>query len=405
MNVIDLFAGAGGLSEGFVQAGYSMLGHVEMDKHAASTIQTRMIYHNLKSRGLLSVYKDYARGKISRDEIIKKYDMQEIVDSVICEKIDENYSDTISRLKKIVGNQKVDLIIGGPPCQAYSYIGRARDINKMKNDERNYLYKYYVEFLKAFKPKVFVFENVPGLISAGKGKYLEDMRNLMKDAGYETDYKILNAVDYGVPQNRRRVILIGWNKESKITGYPEIDKVTREYKVNNFLEDLPKLTSDDGVTYLEHHDTGSLLKTLGITDSEFDILLDHITRPHNERDLEIYKYAVELKNKGENLKYNNLPDYLKTHKNQTSFLDRFKVVDSKAAGSHTVVAHIGKDGHFYIHPDLSQNRSLSVREAARLQTFPDNFIFEGPRNSRFKQIGNAVPVMLAYKIAESLKSS
>ncbi len=405
MNAIDLFAGAGGLSEGFTQAGFNVIGHVEMDPHAVSTIQTRMIYHALKKKGLIDVYKNYVNGQITRDEVIKKYDLNEVADSVICEKIDDNYKETIKRLKKIVGRQKVDIVVGGPPCQAYSYIGRARDTNKMKNDERNYLYRYYVEFLKAFKPKVFVFENVPGLVSAGKGKYLKEMRELMKEAGYETDYRIVNAAEYGVPQNRRRVILIGWNKASKLQGYPELQKIDRTYVVQDFLKDLPVLSAGGGSEVAQSSEENFLLEELGIIDKSFNILIDHRTRPHNDRDLEIYRLAVNLKNNGENLRYNNLPDRLKTHKNEKSFLDRFKVVDAKASGAHTVVAHIGKDGHFYIHPDIQQNRSLSIREAARLQTFPDDFLFEGPRSSRYKQIGNAVPVMLAKEIANTVKFS
>lgn len=403
MNVVDLFAGAGGLSEGFVQAGFRVLGHVEMDKHASETLRTRMIYHELRKRGLEDAYKAYIKGEVTRDELIDKYELQDVADSVLCEKIDDNYQDTIRRLKGIVGKQKVDIIIGGPPCQAYSYIGRARDTNRMQNDARNYLYKYYVEFLKAFKPKVFVFENVPGLISAGKGQYLEDMRQLMKEVGYDTDYKILNTVDYGVPQRRRRVILIGWNKESGLSDYPLPETVERTYKVGEIFSDLPTLQAGGGEEVSTVMKTNSLLEQLGIVDSNFNLLIDHRTRPHNARDLEIYRHAVELKSKGESLKYNALPDRLKTHKNQKSFLDRYKVVDEDADGSHTVVAHIGKDGHYYIHPDLKQNRSLSIREAARLQTFPDNYKFEGSRNSRYKQIGNAVPVMFAKKIAEAIK--
>lgn len=404
MNVIDLFAGAGGLSEGFAQAGFNIIGHVEMDRSAADTLRTRMIYYELKKINRLDVYKDYLKGAITREDIIKEFGFEGVIDSVICEKIDDNYKDVIKRLKKIAGGQPIDLIIGGPPCQAYSYIGRARDINRMQDDKRNYLYEYYVEFLKAFKPKVFVFENVPGLITAGGGKYLTDMRDLMDKAGYKTDFKILNAADYGVPQNRRRVILIGWNKKSGINSYPLPPEVERSYKVRDVLADLPSLQAGGGDEISNKTSRNSLLEELGVSSKDFDLLLDHRTRPHNARDLEIYRHAVMLKNRGENLKYNNLPDELKTHKNQSSFLDRFKVVDMDAEGSHTVVAHIGKDGHYYIHPDLSQNRSLSVREAARLQTFPDDYRFEGSRNARYKQIGNAVPVLLGKHIAKTIRS-
>lgn len=403
MNVIDLFAGAGGLSEGFIQAGYSMIGHVEMDKHAANTLRTRMIYHELRKRKLLSVYEDYIKGDITLEEVIEKYNLQDIAESVFCEKIDEDYKSLIGKLRRIVGDRKIDVVVGGPPCQAYSYIGRARDINRMKNDDRNYLYKYYVEFLKAFQPKVFVFENVPGLISAGGGQYLQDMQKLMKKAGYDTDYRILNAVNYGVPQNRRRVILIGWNDESKLDSYPLPNEVKRSYKVKDIFSDLPPLVAGGGAEVQERKARNFILEDIGVASDTFNLLIDHRTRPHNARDLEIYDYAVKLKGRGENLKYNNLPDKLKTHKNEKGFLDRFKVVDENADGSHTVVAHIGKDGHYYIHPDLKQNRSLSIREAARLQTFPDDYKFEGPRNSRYKQIGNAVPVLLAKNIAYEIK--
>ena len=145
-----------------------------------------------------------------------------------------------------------------------------------------------------------------------------------------------------------------------------------------------------------------LLEKLGIMNAEFGLLMDHVSRPNTKQDLEIYKRAVLAKQNGENIKYNQLPGRLKTHNNEEGFLDRFKVVDAKAKGSHTVVAHIAKDGHFYIHPDIKQNRSLTVREAARLQTFPDDYRFEGDRGPRFKQIGNAVPPMLSEIIARVL---
>jgi DNA (cytosine-5)-methyltransferase 1 len=132
------------------------------------------------------------------------------------------------------------------------------------------------------------------------------------------------------------------------------------------------------------------------------VLLDHVARPQSKRDLEIYKIAVKKKNRGINLRYYELPAGLKTHKNETAFLDRFKVVDASGRASHTVIAHIAKDGHYYIHPDIRQNRALTVREAARLQTFPDNFVFEGTRTSQFRQIGNAVPPMLSRIIADEL---
>jgi len=401
--VLDLFAGAGGLSEGFIRAGCDMIGHIEMDKNACSTLITRMIYHALLQKGKMDEYKNYILGKISREALIEKYGLQKERDSVICSKIKEdNYKDLIEQIKTRLNGDSLDMIVGGPPCQAYSYIGRARDEHNMRNDDRNFLYKYYIEFLKALKPKIFVFENVPGLKSAGKGKYLKDMQRLMKKAGYKTDYKILNAADFGVPQNRKRVILVGWTKDSKLKEYPIFKKVERDYLVKDFFANLPTIQAGKEVKTKKFSKQNELLEKLGIVNAEFGLLMDHIARPNTKQDLEIYKRAVLAKQNGENIKYNQLPERLKTHNNEDGFLDRFKVVDDKVRGSHTVVAHIAKDGHFYIHPDIKQNRSITVREAARLQTFPDDYKFEGDRGPRFKQIGNAVPPMLSTVIARAL---
>lgn len=401
--VLDLFAGAGGLSEGFIRAGCNMIGHIEMDKNACSTLVTRMIYHALLKRGKMEEYKKYVLGKMTRDALIEKYGLQKERDSVICSTINEkSCKDLIEQIRSRLGNEKLDMIIGGPPCQAYSHIGRARDDRSMKWDRRKFLYRYYIDFLNAFKPKVFVFENVPGLVSSGDGKYLKDMRRIMNNVGYETDYKILNAVDFGVPQNRRRVILVGWNKESKIKKYPEFNKIKRDYLVKDFLKGLPKIQAGEEIKVRKFSNKNDLLQILEIVDPNFGLLADQVARPNTRKDLEIYKRAVLKKWNGQNIKYNLLPARLKTHKNRDSFLDRFKVVDSEAAGSQTIVAHIGKDGHYYIHPDIKQNRSLTVREAARLQTFPDDYKFEGSRTHQFKQIGNAVPPLFAKLIADSI---
>lgn len=400
--VLDLFAGAGGFSEGFINAGSDMVAHIEMDKDACETIRTRMIYHALKKVGRLNEYEEYLLGKISRAEFAKKYGLQKELDSVIQARIGKNnYPNLIAEVQKKLNGKKLDIIIGGPPCQAYSHIGRASDKKHMRRDERKFLYVYYVEFLKALHPKMFIFENVPGLLSAGKGIYLRKMRQLMKKAGYCTDFRILNAADYGVPQERKRVILIGWNRESSMKSYPEINRVARDYKLADFLDDLPKLKADKGKNRIKFESKSKLLPRLGIV-TGIKILPDHISRPHRKHDLEIYKLAVAYKNNGHNIKYNEIPNRLRTHKNQTGFLDRFKVVDFSAVNSHTVIAHIAKDGHYYIHPDIKQNRSLTVREAARIQTFPDDFIFEGSRTSQFRQIGNAVPPMLSGILAKSI---
>lgn len=401
--VLDLFAGAGGLSEGFIRAGCQIIGHIEIDKKACSTLITRMIYHTLLKRGKFGEYKRYILGKITRDALIERYGLQKERDSVICAKIEkDNYRELIRQIKERLKGQKLDIIIGGPPCQAYSYIGRARDSKNMRRDERNFLYRHYLEFLKALKPKIFVFENVPGLETAGKGKYLRDMRRLMKRAGYNTDYKILNAADFGVPQNRKRVILVGWSKISKLNSYPDFPATERDYVVKDFFAGLPKVQAGTGRRVEKFSKRNILLEKLGIFNPKFGILMDQVARPNTRQDLEIYRRAVLAKQKGENIKYNHLPERLKTHNNEDGFLDRFKVINTNVRGSHTIVAHIAKDGHFYIHPSIKQNRSLTVREAARLQTFPDDYKFEGERGPQFKQIGNAVPPMFARAIANEL---
>lgn len=401
--VLDLFAGAGGFSEGFASAGCDIVAHIEMDKAACDTLRTRMMYHALRKAGKLREYKKYVLGKIDRETLVRENDLQKEYDSVIHAKISQtNYRDLIREVRRRLNGEKLDVIIGGPPCQAYSHIGRSSDKKRMKRDQRKFLYEYYVAFLRALRPSVFVFENVPGLLSAGRGMYLRDMRRLMKRAGYSTDYRILNAADFGVPQERKRVFLIGWRKDAGIDEYPSFQAVERSYGVKDFLDDLPPLKPGEGVSRLRYKGRSSLLRRLGITSRSFSLVLDHLARPQSARDLEIYRIAVKIKNRGKNLRYNELPPRLKTYKNTTSFLDRFRVVDISGRASHTVIAHIANDGHYYIHPDLKQNRALTVREAARLQTFPDDFVFEGTRSAQFRQIGNAVPPMLSKLIAREL---
>lgn len=401
--VLDLFAGVGGLSEGFVEAGCELIGHIEMDHDASMTLETRVVYHALKEKKALGDYKLYLLGKVSMKKLVEKHNLHWLKASVIQAKIaKDNHKELIARIRARLDGDPLDIVVGGPPCQAYSYIGRATDSKGMKRDSRNYLYKYYINFLRALKPKIFVFENVPGLLTANDGKYLDRMRESMKKAGYKTAYKILNAADYGVPQNRKRIILIGWNKHSTLEGYPKFSSVKRTYLVKDFLRDLPKRKPGEGVAAVKRKEKSALLKRLKIADPGLGLLLDHTCRSHTENDLRIYRIAADKLKNGERVRYNLLPASLKTHKNETGFLDRFKVVDFSKPASHTVIAHIAKDGHYYIHPDAKQNRSISVREAARLQTFPDNFKFEGSRNSAFRQIGNAVPPMLSRMIAREL---
>jgi DNA (cytosine-5)-methyltransferase 1 len=412
MNFIDLFAGAGGLSEGFIRAGFTPVAHVEMDKAACNTLLTRTAYHHLKDKSELNTYIRYLKGEINRSDLHKLLPV-EIQKSVINLPIgDETNNQIFQQIDQLKGNKTIDLIIGGPPCQAYSLAGRSRDKNKMKDDSRNYLFVQYARYLEYYKPRFFVFENVLGLLSAKdkEGKsYIEQMKELFRSVGYETEHNVLEAKDYGVLQNRKRIILIGRRGTEK-GFYPEFEKWIPGVTVSEVLNDLKPLKAGEGNFFATPYNVSvsEYLKNSHIRNG-LEFTTQHIARPHTEQDKEIYRIAINKWNKGERLDYNELPSRLKTHKNTHSFVDRFKVVPANLPASQTVVAHIARDGHYYIHPDLEQNRSLTPREAARLQSFPDDFFFEGvtekpSRTAAFKQIGNAVPPLVAEKIAKSINT-
>lgn len=409
---LDLFAGAGGLSEGFIRAGYEPVAHVEMDAAACYTLKTRAAYHWLKKQQNLVPYTRYLKSEISRTDF---YDLipEEILGSVLNYEISQETLPSIFKdIDALLGNEKLDLIVGGPPCQAYSIAGRARSENKMVGDKRNYLYKLYAEFLKKYQPKYFVFENVLGLLSARDEDgtlHFDNMRKLFKTCGYTTDFRPLNASDYGVLQNRKRIILIGYRGE-KTDFYPEIPVVKSKHKVGELFCDLPPIKAGEGViTPVETaHYTGKYLFSSKIKEYDKEPVTFHQARPNTAQDLEIYRIVVDTWNKSKTrIAYTDLPERLRTHNNTKSFLDRFKVVAGNLTCAQTVVAHISRDGHYFIHPDIRQNRSLTPREAARIQTFPDNYYFESvtgkpSRTLAYKQIGNAVPVCLAYSIADAL---
>ena len=407
-NLSDLFAGAGGLSEGFIRAGFTPIAHIEMNKYACDTLRSRMAYHYLKQHNRLEEYIKYLKEKQEGESGQKLWEKvpDEVIDSVINKEIsDETLADIFIKVDKLKGNKQVDFIIGGPPCQAYSIVGRARDPKNMKKDPRNFLYKYYLQFLKRYEPKMFVFENVPGILSAQNGIHLENILKGIDKAGYKIELKKLKASDYGVLQNRERVIIVGWRKELNLK-YPELEKEENPYKIlPDLFSDLPERQQGEGsltdiVQYVAPA-TGYLQQSK--VRNSLDFTTQHIARPHNLIDLEIYKRAIKLwLEKKARLNYADLPPELQKHNNKQAFLNRFQVVNHEGC-CHTVVAHIAMDGHYYIYPSLKQIRSITVREAARIQSFPDDYYFEGSRTAAFKQIGNAVPVILAEKIANKIK--
>lgn len=402
LNYIDLFAGAGGLSEGFIKEGFKPIAHVEMNKEACDTLKTRLAFHHLKQEKNSGFYNSYLKKDITREQL-----WNNIPESLLLSVINEEItSQTIKSVFKQIDIQldgkKVDVVIGGPPCQAYSLVGRSRDPKGMKQDKRNYLFRYYADFLKRYQPRYFVFENVLGLLTAGNAKYFNEMQNLFASIGYACAFNVLNAEEYGVLQKRRRVIIIG-RRGGRSLEFPKLSKTDFSGEVKkDLLDDLPLLRPGDEMEVTKYNGPASeYLAKSGIRNG-VDFVTQHISRTHNDRDLEIYSIAIEMWLNGkQRLKYDQLPTRLQTHNNTDSFLDRYKVVEP-LGHSHTIVAHIAKDGHYYIYPDINQVRSISVREAARIQSFPDDYFFEGGRTAAFKQIGNAVPPLMAKVIASKL---
>ncbi len=389
-----------------------------MDRAACNTLRTRTVYHELnKTAEGQAIYERYLNGEISRSELYSKVS-PELLNSVIEEAIGVlTIDDIFNRIDKLKGDREIDVVVGGPPCQAYSVVGRSRVGEEIKNDTRNYLFNYYVEFLEKYKPRYFVFENVTGLHSAkdkdGESFYTQVLTAL-DSAGYHVYQHLIRTELYGIPQKRRRVILIGCRDDFTLGGDIEIP-MTGEcpHSINEIFGDLQFLQAGEGKIRGNGRKHKSrklawLVENL-ISDDRYPVTYQQ-ARPTNEHDKAIYRRAVEMWNdEGKRFNYAiDQPKDKQTHKNTKSFLDRFKVIGGESRASHTVVAHITKDGHYYIHPDIRQNRSITPREAARLQTFPDNYFFESAtskdgRGSAFRQIGNAVPVMLARLIATELK--
>lgn len=433
MNVIDLFSGGGGLTEGFVRQGYKIIAHVEKDRWACETLKTRIIFHYLKEKNDLYLYNEYLKlaGNYreinsNREIIYKKYpELKEKLEYEVLNctfgNLNEDKSATgideiIKRIKismKYNKVRKIGLIIGGPPCQAYSLVGRGVMKEKVEDDKRNYLFRYYKQIVKEFSPKMFVFENVPGIITAKNGQILKAINEEFNEIGYAllsgtnecVRDNIVECDLLNIPQNRKRVILFGFKKELNLH-YPnfynyklDINDITTKAAIS----DLPKRKSGTGEygEILEYPKNVELSKyqSLMMVDSKFVTL--HQTRYHNDLDLENYKDAIIKASRGENFTYTDIPKERRTHKNTESFIDRYKVHWWDDI-PHTILAHLSKDGHYNIHPDIDQCRSLTVREAARIQTFPDNYFFEGPKTAQFMQIGNAVPPLLAEIIAKAL---
>lgn len=382
---IDLFAGAGGFAEGFYQENYKALSHIEYDKYACETLKERMKFYG------------YPEKEINK---IKSTDIT-----------DENILDII---EDGVANNSVDVIIGGPPCQSFSSQGKAKDPNGMKCDPRNYLYESYIKILNHFQPKFFVFENVSGILSTRISNnpiidtIFKDMKKNYKIIE-DKDSLLLNAVNFGVPQERKRVIIIGVHKDIyKNHGidvhsiYEDLSNISKNEEivtVQDAIGDLPKLYPGEGKDIIIHKPKKINKYLSKIRKSNADTIHHHIARTHNELDKKRYK--LMSKNRwtlGE--LYENEPSL--AHPKKRLFSNSYAVQHFDRP-SKTIIAHLYKDGNQFIHPDHEQERTLTPREAARLQSFPDDFVFPCSKTQQYKQIGNAVPPLLAKHIAGVLK--
>ncbi|MCC0724283.1 DNA cytosine methyltransferase [Clostridioides sp. ZZV14-6104] len=434
MNVIDLFSGGGGLTEGFTREGYKIIAHIEKDKWSCETLKTRIVYHFLKKKNNLKIYNSYLENindyKLidkNREIIYKKYPElkkkleYEVLNYTFGDKnIDEKSTDIreiISRIEEAMKYNKVktiDLIIGGPPCQAYSLVGRGVLKEKVEMDRRNYLFRYYKKIVDYFSPKAFVFENVPGIITAKNGEIMNDINREFNEIGYsllsgihkDMKQNIIDCANLNIPQSRKRVIIFGFKKELNLK-YPDVFKYKYSFSSINTRDaigDLPKRLCGEGKygEVLSYPNYDNLSEFQKLMRKNSTMLTLHQTRNHNQRDLENYRDVILCKSIGKRIVYTDFPINRRTHRNQKSFIDRYKVHWWDDI-PHTILAHLAKDGHYNIHPDIQQCRSLSVREAARIQTFPDNYFFEGPRTAQYTQVGNAVPPLLAQAIAKSIK--
>jgi DNA (cytosine-5)-methyltransferase 1 len=396
MNFLDLFAGAGGLSEGFMMAGHEPVAHVEMDRDAALTLRTRLAFWHLREAGDLSPYRAYQRREISRDELYSLVP-GDLPASVIQGAIGDDTMDGIfAEVDRRLGGRPLDMVIGGPPCQAYSMLNRS---GIAADDPRKGLYKYYAMFLERYGPSMFVMENVPGVYSVDGGRVWRDILATLRGAGYAVGHGKLNAGDFGVPQDRRRVIVIGWRGKGPLR-YPAFPAVRPDWTVADILADLPPL--EPGETKSEYGPAPPSPYVARFLRGPGDQLTWHVCRGHGVMDRARFALVInEWLARRRRFKTREFPDGIKVG-NGNRFETDISVVIPDCPYSRTVTANLAHRDDGFVHPDIGQLRGLSVREAARIQSFPDSYHFEGSMTSAFRQIGNAVPPLMARGIAERL---
>lgn len=388
--MIDLFAGCGGLEDGFLQSDkFEDVAAVEWLKPQVETLRNRLkTKWNIKDADERVMHFDIQR----EDELYKGWHDDEFGSS--------------KGLDFYVNQAKgIDLIIGGPPCQAYSVAGRVRDENGMRDDYRNYLFEHYLSVVNRYRPKIFVFENVPGILSAAPDgePITKRIRQGFSSIGYEIidELKIakVNAKDYFVPQNRLRMIIVGIDSERFSDAqdllhrfYKEIlprYKSRKVYTVKDAIGDLPPCFP----YYDEKNHNNRRSHSTPSTEITW-----HSPRYHNLRDMDTFRILAHDVETGERV-YNSekISELYEKKVGSKSPIHRYHVLEAELP-STTIIAHLYKDGNRFIHYDSKQCRSITVREAARLQSFDDDFNFLGSRGNAYQMIGNAVPPKLAKAI-------
>ncbi len=353
-NVLDLFCGAGGLSLGFKMAGFDIVGGIDFNKEAIDT-------HALNFKNGFHFCGDIS--KLDNEFVLKNFE------------------------------GKVDVIIGGPPCQGFSTANMQQKDHK--DDERNKLFYQFIRFVELLKPKAFVMENVRGILTKDGGHVKEAMMKIMDDLGYNVDVRVLTASDYGVPQKRMRAFFVGIKKEiGESFDFDKIKKkptVTVKDAIGDIydLDNKTKLSTIDDKFNLEAKPSCEYQKLM--RENSDNILHNHNIRYPND----IVQKRMSHVPEGGNWK--NVPDELWDTIRTNRHSSAYRRLDSKDVSITIDTGHMN-----YFHPKY--NRVPTVRESARIQSFPDNFIFIGGQGAQFRQVGNAVPPLLSKSIAETLKT-